>query len=74
MMRKTALVVALLLAPAMLHAERRPASPPPLPEEAIPAVETLPADYPDSWVLVQDFHFDAIVDGRLAIVDTANEQ
>lgn len=43
---------------------------PPLPEEAIPAVATLPADYPASWVLVNDFHFNAIVDGRVAVVDT----
>ena len=42
----------------------------PLPEEPIPHVETLPADYPPSWVLVQDFHFNSIVDGRIAIVDT----
>lgn len=46
--------------------------PKPLPEESIPSVATLPAQYPPSWVLVQDFHFDAIVDGRLAIVDTGS--
>lgn len=47
---------------------------PPLPVEELSQVETLPADYPKSWVLVHDFHFNAIVDGRIAIVDTANPQ
>jgi methylamine dehydrogenase heavy chain len=45
---------------------------PPLPVEDLMQVETLPADYPKSWVLVHDFHFNAIVDGRIAIVDSAN--
>lgn len=48
--------------------------PAPLPVEELMQVETLPADYPKSWVLVHDFHFNAIVDGRIAIVDTANPQ
>lgn len=45
---------------------------PSLPEESIPSVATLPADYPDSWVLVHDLHFNSILDGRIAIVDTQN--
>ncbi len=49
-------------------------APAPLPVEELMQVETLPADYPKSWVLVHDFHFNAIVDGRIAIVDTANPQ
>lgn len=44
--------------------------PTPLPEESLPSVTTLPAQYPSSWVLVQDFHFNSLVDGRVAIVDT----
>lgn len=44
--------------------------PQPLPEEAIPSVTTLPAKYPAEWVLVHDFHFNALLDGRVAIVDT----
>jgi methylamine dehydrogenase heavy chain len=48
--------------------------PPPLPAEELMVVDTLPADYPKSWVLVHDFHFNALVDGRIAIVDTANPQ
>lgn len=48
--------------------------PPPLPTEELSQVETLPADYPKSWVLVHDFHFNSLVDGRIAIVDTANPQ
>ncbi|MCJ2184867.1 amine dehydrogenase [Novosphingobium sp. 1949] len=42
----------------------------PLPEEPLPSVAQLPAQYPASWVLVHDFHFNAIVDGRIAVVDT----
>ena len=43
-----------------------------LPEEPIPAVAKLPAPWPASWVLMHDFHFNAIVDGRVMLVDTAN--
>ncbi|MDE2434788.1 MAG: amine dehydrogenase [Sphingomonadales bacterium] len=46
--------------------------PPPLPEEPIPSQASLPADYPQSWALVQDFNFNSIVDGRTVVVDTAN--
>jgi|TARA_R110002124_G_C8972322_1_gene515269 methylamine dehydrogenase heavy chain len=41
----------------------------PLAEEPIPAVETLPAQYPKSWMLIHDFHFESIVDGRIVVVD-----
>lgn len=41
-----------------------------LPEDPIPSVITLPQTYPASWVLVNDFHFNSIVDGRVAVVDT----
>lgn len=41
----------------------------PLPLEAIPASAALPATYPDSWMLVHDFNFNSIIDGRAAIVD-----
>ena len=46
--------------------------PAPLPEEPIPSQASLPADYPQNWVLVQDFNFNSIVDGRTVIVDTAS--
>jgi methylamine dehydrogenase heavy chain len=42
-----------------------------LPEEPIPSVASLPAQWPASWVLIHDFHFNAIVDGRVMVVDTA---
>lgn len=42
-----------------------------LPEEPIPAVITLPARWPASYVMIHDFHFNALVDGRVMIVDTA---
>ncbi|MEO0031671.1 MAG: hypothetical protein RIS94_1429 [Pseudomonadota bacterium] len=48
------------------------AFPAPLPEEPVPSVATLPAQWPASWVMVHDFHFNSIVDGRIAVVDTAN--
>ncbi len=46
--------------------------PPPLADDPIPNVGKLPADYPKSWVLVHDFNFASLVDGRIAVVDTAN--
>ena len=44
--------------------------PQPLPEEPIPSVNTLPEQYPQSWVLVHDLHFNSLLDGRVAVVDT----
>ena len=46
--------------------------PKPLAEESLPSVAKLPATWPQSWVTVHDFHFNAIMDGRIAVVDTAN--
>lgn len=45
---------------------------PPLPEEPIPSVATLPETYPASWVLVHDFNFSSIVDGKIVILDTGS--
>ena len=45
----------------------------PLPEEVIPSVVTLPAPYPKSWILVHDLHSASILDGRVAIADTADK-
>lgn len=44
----------------------------PLPEEPMPAVTPLPAVWPKSWVLISDFNFNSIVDGRVVVVDTAS--
>ncbi|MCW6530060.1 amine dehydrogenase [Sphingomonas sp. MMSM20] len=44
----------------------------PLPEETIPSVTPLPAQWPKSWVLINDLNFNAIVDGRVVVVDTAS--
>lgn len=63
--------IAVALALAASHALAQ-TKPPPLPEEPLMTVATLPQDYPASWVLVHDFHFNALVDGRIAIVDTQN--
>lgn len=47
--------------------------PKPLAEEPTPAVTTLPDHYPASWMLVHDFNFNSISDGRVAIIDIAAE-
>ena len=65
-------LAALPLCPAPLAAA--PASyPQSLPAEPMPAVAALPAVWPKSWVLINDFNFNAIVDGRVVIVDTASD-
>ncbi|MBU6394441.1 MAG: amine dehydrogenase [Sphingomonadales bacterium] len=46
--------------------------PQPLAEESLPSVAKLPATWPQSWVTIHDFHFNAILDGRVAVVDTAD--
>ncbi|HQS96151.1 MAG: amine dehydrogenase [Novosphingobium sp. 17-62-19] len=43
-----------------------------LPDEAIPAVEKLPAQWPADWVLIHDFHFSSLLDGRVMLVDTGS--
>lgn len=72
-MRASSFALALSLA-ALAAAPAMAAPPPPLPEEPIPSQASLPADYPKAWVLVQDFHFASIVDGRTVVVDTASPQ
>jgi methylamine dehydrogenase heavy chain len=70
-MRNRHYALAFLL--ALLGASPGLSAPPaPLPEEPIPSVLKLPEVYPKSWVLVHDFHFNAIVDGRIVVVDTAS--
>ncbi|MBD3728164.1 MAG: amine dehydrogenase [Sphingomonadales bacterium] len=62
----------LLAAPAIAEPARADTAPP-LAAEELPSVQTLPADYPASWVLVHDFHFNSLMDGRIAIVDTTDQ-
>jgi len=65
--------VVLCLALAASAASAAPGGfPKPLPEEPIPSVAKLPAAWPASWVLIHDFNFNSIVDGRIAVIDTAN--
>jgi methylamine dehydrogenase heavy chain len=47
--------------------------PRPLPVEPMPAVETLPAIWPTSWMLVHDMNFTSLLDGRVVVVDTSGE-
>lgn len=65
---QTALALSLLVLAVPALAQ----TPPPLPDDPIPSVGKLPADYPKSWVLVHDLNFNAILDGRIALVDTHN--
>ena len=65
----TAMLGCASFGPAALAA---PAYPTALPEEPIPSVAPLPAQWPKSWVLINDFNFNAIVDGRVAVVDVAS--
>jgi len=44
-----------------------------LPIETIPSSETLPENYPDTWVFAHDFNFNSLVDGKILIVDVAAE-
>lgn len=59
------------LSPAAAAAPAKPPFPKALPEEPIPSVANLSAQWPATWVLIHDFHFNAIVDGRVYVVDTA---
>lgn len=47
------------------------ATPPPLPNEPIGVIESLPAAYPPSWFLVHDASFFHMGAGKLYIIDTA---
>lgn len=46
----------------------------PLAEEPLGVSITLPAQYPPNWVLVNDLNFNAILDSRAVLVDTASPQ
>ena len=70
-MRPAISSLALLLSLAAVSAA---AKPPPLPEETIPSVLSLPAEYPASWLLIHDLHFASLIDGRIAVIDTQNEK
>lgn len=59
------------LAAAPVAEERFPK---PLAEEPIPVIDTLPAQWPSSWVMVHDLHFASILDGRVMILDTASPE
>jgi len=43
----------------------------PLPVEPLLVSETLPADYPDTWVFAHDIAFNSLTNGRAYIVDAA---
>ena len=58
-----------LLGAAPLAGAAETAYPQPLMLEPIPATATLPSAYPAHWMLIHDFNFNSIVDGRAAIVD-----
>ncbi|MEM1153842.1 MAG: amine dehydrogenase large subunit [Pseudomonadota bacterium] len=49
------------------------AKPPPIADEPIGIVETLPSTYPPSWFLVQDAAFFHMGDGKVYVIDTMAE-
>lgn len=65
--------VALAATAMMLPYSASGQSAPPLPEEPLGVVVQLPQPYPASWVIISDFNFNAIVDGRGVVVDTASD-
>ncbi len=67
------LVLAVLATPPWAFPARAANFPTPLAVEPIPAVETLPATWPSSWILVHDLNFTSLLDGRLVVLDTAGE-
>jgi methylamine dehydrogenase heavy chain len=70
-------LLSLMLTPAALPAPAMASDaasfPHALPNEPMPAVLALPATWPKSWVLINDFNFNSIVDGRVVVVDTASD-
>tara|TARA_R110000765_G_scaffold331847_1_gene422662 strand:+ start:4796 stop:5950 length:1155 start_codon:yes stop_codon:yes gene_type:complete len=56
-------LLTLSLAPWVSQAELKP--------EPIPNVATLPATYPDSWIFAHDVNFNAMIAGKIAIIDLA---
>lgn len=65
-----ALLCGLLVAPAVSGDEGQP---PPLPVEPIGVIESLPRDYPASWFLVHDAAFFHMSDGKVWVLDTAED-
>lgn len=61
-----------MLASAPAYAAPAKTFPKSLAEEPIPNVEILPDPYPASWIIVHDFNFNALPDGRGIVVDTAS--
>jgi len=41
----------------------------PLQPEALGTIHTLPAKYPDSWIIVHDANFASMIDGRFLVID-----
>lgn len=70
----TRLALAMVGSALPLMAQAQPAAsfPQPLAEEPIPSVEKLTDTYPASYIMVHDFNFMALHDGRGVVVDTAN--
>lgn len=71
-MRLITLALALVASGSSLAAAAPAPYPKPLAEEPMPAVKPLPATWPKSWVLISDLNFNAILDGRVVVVDTAS--
>lgn len=48
-------------------------TPPPLPVEPVGVIESLPAQYPEDWFLVQDASFFQMSDGKVIVIDTSKD-
>jgi methylamine dehydrogenase heavy chain len=65
MMKRLALIVVCLV-----HSQSAVSE---VPIDSIPNVATLPAEYPDTWLFALDANFDALIAGKVIIVDVAAE-
>ncbi len=63
------LMACLSPSPALADDTESAAFPQPLAIDPMPNVAELPATYPDNWVILHDFNFNAMSDGRAVIVD-----
>ncbi|WP_157976558.1 amine dehydrogenase large subunit [Parahaliea mediterranea] len=71
--RRICAAAVLAVATAGAASAQTESRPPPLPIEPIGIVETLPQQYPESWFLLHDAAFFHMSDGKVIVVDTAQD-
>ncbi len=72
-MKTTALVLLSLLSVSSFSPVGAQEFKDPLPEEPIPSVAELPAQYPQSWIFAHDLQFNSLLDGKVVVIDVAAE-